>query len=40
MGMPGSVVYLLPDVPHYFYISEQAFVVREMREFLLGKVEP
>jgi len=39
-GRPKPVVYLLPDAPHYFYISEQAFVVRAMREFLLGKVEP
>ena len=39
-GMPKPIVYLLPDAPHYFYISNQAFVVRAMREFLLGKVEP
>jgi pimeloyl-ACP methyl ester carboxylesterase len=37
-GKPTPVVYLLPDAPHYFYISEQAFVVKAMREFLLGTV--
>ena len=39
-GKPTPVVYLLPDAPHYFFISDQAFVVRRMREFLLGKVGP
>ena len=39
-GKPAPVVYLLPDAPHYFYMSDQAFVVRVMREFLLGKVGP
>jgi pimeloyl-ACP methyl ester carboxylesterase len=34
-GKPKPVVYLLPDAPHYFYLSDQAFVVRVMREFLL-----
>ena len=37
-GKPTPVVYLLPDAPHYFYISDQAFVVKVMREFLLGTV--
>jgi pimeloyl-ACP methyl ester carboxylesterase len=37
-GKPAPVVYLLPDAPHYFYISDQAFVVRQMREFLLGNL--
>jgi non-heme chloroperoxidase len=36
-GKPNPIVYLLPDAPHYFYLSDQAFVVRQMREFLLGK---
>ncbi len=39
-GKPSPVVYLLPDAPHYFYINDQAFVVRVMREFLRGKVGP
>jgi pimeloyl-ACP methyl ester carboxylesterase len=39
-GRPKPVVYTLPDAPHYFYLNDQAFVVRVMREFLLGKVEP
>ena len=34
-GRPKPIVYLLPDAPHYFYLSDQAFVVRVMREFLL-----
>jgi pimeloyl-ACP methyl ester carboxylesterase len=38
-GTPNPVVYTLPDAPHYFYTSDQAFVVRVMREFLLGKVD-
>jgi hypothetical protein len=38
-GRPKPVVYRLPDAPHYFYLNDQAFVVRVMREFLLGKVE-
>jgi hypothetical protein len=29
---------LLPDAPHYFYLSEQAFVVKVTREYLLGTV--
>jgi len=37
-GKPTPVAYQLHDAPHYFYISDQAFVVRIMREFLLGKV--
>ena len=37
-GNPKPVVYKLPDAPHYFFISSQAFVVRVMREFLLGHV--
>ena len=37
-GKPTPVVYLLPDARHYFYINSQAFVVRVMREFLLGKL--
>ena len=37
-GKPTPVVYLLPDAPHYFYLSDQAFVVRVTREFLLGEV--
>ncbi len=37
-GKPTPVVYLLPDAPHYFYLNDQAFVVRETREFLLGTV--
>jgi pimeloyl-ACP methyl ester carboxylesterase len=37
-GKPTPVVYLLPDAPHYFYISDEAFVVRVIREFLLGTV--
>jgi hypothetical protein len=40
MKRPKPVVYRLPDAPHYFYLNDQAFVVRVMREFLLGKVEP
>ena len=38
-GRPKPIVYRLPDVPHYFYINDQAFVVRVMREFLLGKAK-
>ena len=37
-GKPTPVVYLLPDAPHYAYISDQAFVVKVTREFLLGTV--
>jgi non-heme chloroperoxidase len=37
-GKPTPVVYLLPDAPHYFYLSDEAFVVRVTREFLLGTV--
>jgi non-heme chloroperoxidase len=37
-GRPKPVVYRLPDAPHYFYLNDQAFVVRVMREFLLGRV--
>jgi non-heme chloroperoxidase len=39
-GRPKPVVYRLPDAPHHFYLNDQALVVRVMREFLLGKVEP
>jgi len=39
-GKPGPVVYLLPDVPHYFFINDQAFVIRKMREFLMPSVGP
>jgi non-heme chloroperoxidase len=39
-GTPKPIVYRLPDAPHYFYLNDQAFVVRVMREFLLGKVGP
>ena len=35
---PKPVVYLRPDAPHYFYLSDEAFVVRVTREFLLGTV--
>ena len=38
-GKPTPVAYQLHDAPHYFYISDQAFVVRVIREFLLSKVE-
>jgi hypothetical protein len=34
-GKPMPVVYLLPDAPHYFYISDESFVFRVTREFLL-----
>ena len=37
-GKPKPVVYRIPDAPHYFYLNSQAFVVRVMREFLLGKL--
>jgi hypothetical protein len=36
---PDPVVWELPGAPHYIYISNEAFVVRRMREFLLGQVE-
>jgi non-heme chloroperoxidase len=39
-GKPKPIVYKLPDAPHYFYLNDQAFVVRAIREFLLGKVTP
>ncbi len=39
-GTPKPVVYRLPDAPHYFYLNDQAFVVRVMRKFLLGKLGP
>jgi hypothetical protein len=39
-GRPKPIVYKLPDAPHYFYLNDQAFVVRVMREFLLGKARP
>ncbi len=39
-GTPKPIVYRLPDAPHYFYLNDQAFVVRVMREFLLGKATP
>jgi non-heme chloroperoxidase len=35
---PEPIVRELPGAPHYIYISNEAFVVREMREFLLGDV--
>jgi len=35
---PEPIVQELPGAPHYIYISNEAFVVREMREFLLGDV--
>lgn len=38
LGRPRPVVYTLPDAPHYFYLNDQAFVVRVMREFLLGHI--
>jgi pimeloyl-ACP methyl ester carboxylesterase len=37
-GNPTAMVYLLSDAPHYFYLSNPTFVVRVMREFLLGHV--
>ena len=40
VGKPKPIVYTLPDAPHYFYFNDQAFVVRAMREFLLGKALP
>src|SRR6185312_15626153 len=36
VGRPKPIVYKLPDAPHYFYLNDQAFVVRVMRQFLLG----
>jgi pimeloyl-ACP methyl ester carboxylesterase len=39
-GGPTPIVYKLPDAPHYFYLNDQAFVVKVMREFLLGKARP
>jgi pimeloyl-ACP methyl ester carboxylesterase len=38
-GNPEPIVRELPGAPHYIYISNEAFVVREMREFLLGRVQ-
>jgi hypothetical protein len=35
---PEPILRELPGAPHYIYISNEAFVVREMREFLLGDV--
>jgi pimeloyl-ACP methyl ester carboxylesterase len=35
-GNPEPIVRELPGAPHYIYISNEAFVIREMREFLLG----
>jgi hypothetical protein len=35
---PEPIVRELPGAPHYIYISNEGFVVREMREFLLGDV--
>jgi pimeloyl-ACP methyl ester carboxylesterase len=35
-GRPKPIVYTLPDAPHYFYLNDQAFVIRVMREFLLA----
>jgi len=39
-GRPKPIVYTLPDAPHYFYLNDQAFVVRVMRQFLLGSAGP
>jgi pimeloyl-ACP methyl ester carboxylesterase len=39
-GKPNPVVRLLPEAPHYFFLSQQATVVRAMREFLLGTANP
>ena len=36
--IPEPIVRELPGAPHYIYISNEAFVVREMREFLLGEL--
>ncbi len=36
--VPEPIVRELPGAPHYIYISNEAFVVREMREFLLGEL--
>jgi pimeloyl-ACP methyl ester carboxylesterase len=35
----APIVWELPGATHYVYISDEAFVVRRMREFLLGRVE-
>jgi hypothetical protein len=35
---PEPIVRELLGAPHYVYINNEAFVVREMREFLLGDV--
>ena len=35
---PEPIVRELLGAPHYIYINDEAFVVREMREFLLGHV--
>jgi non-heme chloroperoxidase len=35
---PEPIVRELLGAPHYIYINDEAFVVREMREFLLGDV--
>lgn len=35
---PEPIVWELPGAPHYIYINDEAFVVRKMREFLLGDV--
>ncbi len=37
-GRPAPVAYKLPYAPHLCYLSDQAFVVRAMREFVLGNV--
>ena len=37
-GHPEPIVRELSGAPHYIYINNEAFVVREMREFLLGQV--
>lgn len=34
---PEPIVRELPGAPHYIYISHEAFLVREMRAFLLGQ---
>ena len=36
---PEPIVRELPGAPHYIYISNEAFVVRQIREFLLGRVQ-
>lgn len=43
VAQPGKhkpIMYTLPNAPHYFYLNDQAFVVRVMREFLRDKDLP